>query len=168
MITNLTYQPDKGVSLNSIQIDWGFDRLTVRNLLGNTHQESNSIIDLSEFHNGSDDYNIAQRRDIYQNYDGLNNYFFLNYNKNDLLNEIEIYDGFTISIENITLSFGADFQEVVLLLKSITNYYKELSDGKYFFKNLKLTIANSDSLGSDGSNLAYFYCSQTVDHLNEE
>lgn len=168
MTTSLTYRPDKGVSFDDTQINWGFDRLNVRHLLGGIHRESNSVIDISEYNNGSKDYNIVQRRDIYQNYGGQDNFFFLNYDKDDFLKEIEIHKGIEILIGHIKLVFDTDFRDAVSLLKSISSDNKQISHGEYFFKDLKLTIADSESMGGDGEVLAYFYCSQNVNHLNDE
>ena len=164
-MTTIIYFPDKGISLNDIKIEWGFDRQVVRELLGNFHNESNTIIDLSLYHNGDKEFNIIQRRDIYENHGGDDNYFFLNYGKDDTLKEIEIHKGVLIFIGDIRLSFDTDFQEAVLLLKNISKYNNQISVGEHFYKDLKLTIANREFMGSEGNKLAYFYCSQNIDHL---
>ncbi|MBP6023023.1 hypothetical protein [Ferruginibacter sp.] len=165
MITTITYYPDLGVSINDIAINWGTDRFIIRQLLANQHKESNSITDLSEFHNGSNEYNIIQRRDIYENYQGHDNYFFFNYDKDDTLKEIEIHNGMEISVIGTKLSFDKDFQENVSLLKNISTDNRQVSNGEHFFKDLKLTIADNESMGGEDSVLSYFYCANNVDHL---
>ncbi|MCW3108005.1 MAG: hypothetical protein JWQ09_2511, partial [Segetibacter sp.] len=100
----------------------------------------------------------------YRKYTGL----LRGVHNDNLLKEIEIHSGIRISIGHIKLIFDTDFQEVVLLLKSISKDNRQISEGEHFFKDLKLTIANSESMGGDGEVLAYFYCSQNIDHLNDE
>ncbi len=58
-----------------------------------------------------------------------------------------------------------DIEKVTELLGNISNDKKLLSEGEYFFNDLKLTIASSDAMGGDGKELSYFYCSKDVTHL---
>ena len=165
MITSITYYPDKGISVNHIVINWGTHRNTIRQLLGDRHEEKNDIIDLSKYHNGSNDFNIIKRRDIYDNYQGQDNFFFFNYDKDDFLRDIEIHHGVEIIVVETKLSFDKTLEENVSLLKDISMDNKPMSDGEYFFTALKLTLADSESMGGEGPMLAYFYCAKNVDHL---
>ena len=168
MTTTITYFPDKGIYIDDKMINWDFDRFKIRNLLGNNHKEDDRIIDLSKYYDGNDEYNIIQRRDVYENYNGKENSFFLNYSKDDLLNEVEIHGGYTILIGDIKIDFDMNFDDAVSLLQSISIDNRQISDGEYFFKDLKLTIAHNEFMGGEGEELAYFYCSNNVDHLNDE
>ena len=58
-----------------------------------------------------------------------------------------------------------EIEKAAKLLDSISDDKKLLSDGEYFFKDLKLTIASSEAMGGNGSELSYFYCSKDVTHL---
>ena len=115
--------------------------------------------------NGDISKNIIQRRDIYENYKGQENFFFLNFDTNDKLTEIELHHGFNINIEGVDIDFSMDVEKVADLLTSISNDKKQLSDGEYFFEKLKLTIASSEAMGGEGNQLSYFYCSKDVTHL---
>jgi hypothetical protein len=165
MTVTLTYQVDKGVALNDVTLLWDLSRAKVRQLLGDTFQEDNQVIDLSQFHNGTSDFNIVQRRDIYRNYRGQDNYFFLNYDREDNLRDVEVHQGLDILIQNVKFNFETDFQEVMLLLKSVSSDNIKISDGEYFFKDLKLTISDGEAMGGEGHLLSYFYCTKDVEHL---
>ncbi|MEI9957794.1 MAG: hypothetical protein WDM90_16185 [Ferruginibacter sp.] len=143
-MTSFIYFPNEGISLNQIKIYWGDYRFDIQQLLHNKHSKSDSV----------------SKRDIYYNFNGEENYFFLNYDEKNLLIEVEIHNGILISINNILLKFGTDFQTAVSLLKNVSADNVETSAGEYLFKDLKLTISNSESMGGEGDNLAYFYCSK--------
>ena len=167
MKTSLTYHLDRGISINDTPINWGMNRLNVRQQLGGIYKESDSVIDMSKYNNGSNEDDIIQRRDIYKNYQGQDNFFFLNYDNKDLLIEVEICHGLDLQIQKVKLDFEMDFYEAVGLLKNISTDYQQTLDGEYLFKDLKLTIANSEARGGDGNLLAYFYCTKNIDHLIE-
>ena len=166
MNTTLTYYPGKGISINETEICWDFERFNIRQLLGNIHHENDSVIEISKYTDDRENLNIVFRRDIYENYCGGRNYFFLNYDKNNLLKNIEIHYGILIVLENLKLSFDMNFEDAVSLLKKLSSHNKELSQGEHFFKDLNLIIANGESLGGNGKELAYFYCSQNVDQAD--
>lgn len=139
----------------------------MRQLLKDRHEENNKIIDMSKYHDGSNNFNIIQRRDIYCNYQEQENFFFFNYDKDDFLSEIEIHHGIAIMVDETKLDFGKTFQENVSLLKNISLDNIEFSNGEHLFKDLKLTIADSESMGGEGPMLAYFYCAKNIDHLSD-
>jgi len=78
---------------------------------------------------------------------------------------MEILYGFEIKIENITLDFAKGIEETAALLDTISKDKTQLSEGEYFFKDLKLAIASHEARGGEGNELAYFYCSNDVSHL---
>ena len=134
-------------------------------MLNDNFEISNNVIDLSKHNNGDTSHNIIQRRDIYTNFQGQDNFFFLNFDNEDKLRDIEIHHGLDIKINGKVITFSMDIEKVAELLDNISDDKKLLSDGEYFFKNLKLTIASSDAVGGDGKELSYFYCSKDVTHL---
>lgn len=167
MILTLSYQPDKSISIDNILLLWDTDRQNVRQLLNETFQIADCVIDLSEYNNGDKSQNIIQRRDIYKNYKGQDNFFFLNYDIKDKLRDIEIHHGLEININEENFSFSTDINKVADLLQNISGDKTQLSDGEYFFRKLKLTIASAEAMGGEGNNLSYFYCSKDITHLTE-
>ena len=160
MTITITYQPDKGVYIGDTLLLWGNDRQQVRTLLNDNYEIGDNVIDL-----GDPNQNIIQRRDIYKNYQEQDNFFFLNYDDNEQLTEVEVHHGINIEVAGITIDFSMDIVKAADLLGSISADNKRLSDGEYFFKDLKLTIACDDTMGGDGNELSYFYCSKDVSHL---
>ncbi len=165
MTITVTYQPDKSVSFGDAVLFWDTDRQQVRTLLKEKFKIADNVIDLSQDNNGDTSKNIIQRRDIYKNYKGQENFFFLNFDSNDKLTEIELHHGFIIGITGVDIDFSMDIEKVSELLTSISNDKKQLSEGEYFFEKLKLTIASSEAMGGEGTELAYFYCSKDISHL---
>ncbi len=169
MATTLTYQPDKGIALGDILLLWGTGRQQVRTLLNARFEVNDNSIELSQNSEVDAPCNIIQRRDIYTNYRELDNLFFLNFDTNDLLTEVELHHGIDINIEGVVIDFSMGIEKVVDLLDSISaGEKKELSEGEYFFKKLKLTIASSDAMGGEGNELSYFYCSNDITHLIDD
>jgi len=168
MIITLTYQPDKGVSFDETILLSGTDRRQIRTLLNDKFKIGDNVVDLSKYNNGDTSQNIVQRRDIYKNYKGQNNFFFLNFDTNERLKEVELHYGLRIKIKDVNILFSMNIEKVAQLLDIVSNEKKQLSEGEYFYKNLKLTIASSKAVGGDGNKLSYFYCSKDVTHLMEE
>lgn len=161
----LEYYPDTGFSINSENFKWGDSREAIRQKLGQTHQEDDRIIGLGQYFGGDVSHDIYQRRDIYENLSSSENSFFLSYDSQLKLDQIEVHEGITILIANIVLTFGEDIDKYVLALKSMDDEHLELDEGNHLFKNLKLTISNSEANGGDGNGLSYFYASTDVSHL---
>jgi hypothetical protein len=105
MAITLTYQPDKGVSFDDALLLWGTDRQQVRTLLNDKFEIADNVVDLSQYNNGDTSQNIIQRRDIYKNYRGQDNFFFLNFDTNDKLTEVELHYGLDVKIEDVSLDF---------------------------------------------------------------
>ncbi len=164
----LTYEPDKSVSFGDTMLLWGANREQVRTLLNDKFDIDDNVADLSQYNNGDTSQNIIQRRDIYKNYKRQDSFFFLNFDTNDQLTEVELHYGLDIKIKDVSIDFSMDIENAAKLLDSISNQKEQLSEGEYFYKNLKLTIASSGAMGGDGSELSYFYCSKDVSHLIEK
>ena len=165
MAITLTYQLGKSVSVGDTLLSWGTDREQVRRLLNDKFEIGDNVVDLSQYNNGNTSKNITQRRDIYKNYRGQDNFFFLNFDANDRLAEVELHYGFIISINNVKIDFSMAIENVAELLVNISGDKTQLSPGEYFFKDLKLTIASGFATDGYGDELSYFYCSKDVSHL---
>lgn len=167
MSITLTYEPGKGVSFGNILLLWDTERQKVRTLLKGQFEIGDSVLDVSEYFDGDSSQNIIMRRDIYKHFQGQDNYFFLDYDKNDRLTDVELHYGLNINIKGVSLDFSMDIGQVAQLLDSISDDKEQLVEGEYFYKNLKLTIASSKAMGGEGGELGYFYCSKDVTHLIE-
>jgi len=165
MTSTLTYLPDKGFTINDRFLSWGLDRTIVREMLGGNFKDSDHTTDLSNYHNGNHEFDIIQRRDIYKNYNDCNNFFFLKYNSEHSLMELEISDGFIIEIHDTKIRFNITIAEAVLSLRTLSDKYTELSEGEYLFADLKLVVASSEAMGGGGDTVSYFYCSSDITHL---
>jgi hypothetical protein len=160
MAITLTYQPDEGVFIDDRSFLWGSNRQQVRKLLNNKFEIDDNVIDL-----GDSTQKLIQRRDIYKNYQDQDNFFFLNFDESEQLTEVEVHHGLIINVAGVIIDFSMDIEKAADLLDTISSGTKRFSDGTYFFKDLKLTIASSDAMGGDGNALSYFYCSKDVSHL---
>lgn len=161
MTTELEYQPDLGIKLNSKTINWKTNRDDVRKLIGLPFKEFDRVVELGA------DKSILSRRDIYENINGGKNYFFFIYNADNVLNEIEIHWGIDIYVKGVKLIFEKDIKENVKALATISDNFMEIEPGNYLFPDLKLTIADKDSFGGEGHDLGYFYASTDIKHLEE-
>jgi len=176
MSLTLKYIPNVGISINDIELPWGIERELARRLLNGTYKSDDQVIDLSAEHNGSVDYIFHQKRDIYENYLisidkkpwEIDNLFFLGYDKNNLLSEVDIHAGLQIVVIASFISFEQKLPDIVQNLLNISPETIQSGDGEYFFKDLKLTVSDERAMGGEGDNLGYFYCAANVDHLIEE
>jgi hypothetical protein len=168
MAITLTYEPNKGVSFDDTSLLWGTDRQQVRTLLNAKFEVGDNIFDLSQYDHNDTSENIIQRRDIYENYQGQNNFFFLNFDTAEQLIEVELHHGLDINLKGIVINFSMGIEKVVDLLESVSTDKIQLSEGEYFFKELKLTIANSNAKGGEGNEISYFYCCKDITHLIED
>jgi hypothetical protein len=160
MEITLTYHPDKGILIGDRLLLWNTDREQARTLLNGEFEIEDNVFDL-----GDTFQNIVQQRDIYKNYQGENNFFFLNFDENEQLTEVEVHHGLQINVSGVIIDFSMDIEKAANLLERIAGDIKQLSGGEYFFKDLKLTIASNNAMGGEGNELAYFYCSKDVSHL---
>ncbi|WP_299149831.1 hypothetical protein [uncultured Dokdonia sp.] len=159
--------PNKGFKLNSDIIHWNDDRKSVRHNLKNQHKEDDNVIELSQFFDGDTSHNIDQKRDVYKDINGTENFFFLNYDKDNLLSELELHYGIKVMIYNIKLEFEKDINICLKQLSSKGYEFKEIEQRNYLFEKLKITIADSTSIGGDGTELSYLYSGRTIEHLIE-
>lgn len=164
----IEYIPNTGFKMNSVLFTWDDKRNIIRGNLNLKHKADDRVIELAQYWDGDESKNIKQKRDIYENYGGGNNYFFLNYGEDDKLEAIEFHWGASIMVGGVELNFEQDLDDCVNRLDKIDNEKIALEEGSYLFKNLKITLANSESLGGEGNGLGYFYASRDISHLIEE
>ena len=160
MPITLTYHPNEGVLLGEDLLLWGSDRQQTRTVINGEFEISDNVIDL-----GDASQNITLHRDIYENYQGQANFFFLNFDEDEKLSEVEVHHGLIIKVDGVVIDFSMDLEKAAALLERISGDRQRLPDGGYFFKALKLTIANGETMGGEGIQLSYFYCSNDVSHL---
>ena len=163
----IEYISDKGFILGTNSINWGDDRKMVREKLKNRHEEDDDIIEMAELFSNDLNHNTERRRDIYEDIDNEENYFFLSYDKESCLNELEVHWGINVQINDVEMEFEKDINIYLKQLKSKGYKYIELEKGTYLFNKLKITIADSESMGGDGKDLSYFYAGKNIEHLIE-
>jgi hypothetical protein len=161
----IEYLPEVGFVLDSKKIKWENDRLETRNDLDLDFKEDDKFIDMSKYFDGDTDKNIQQKRDVYKNVNSDNDLFFLNYDSNNKLVELEVHDGFEIKIGNFQLDFNTKLLEIIKRFNQEGTECVKLEEGNYLLPKLKITIADSESMGGNGKKLSYFYCSSDVSHL---
>ncbi|UTD14791.1 hypothetical protein [Tenacibaculum mesophilum] len=159
--------PDKGFKLNSEFFYWSDERKSVRQKLKTHYKEDDRVIEMSQFFDGDTNHNIDQKRDIYEDTNGMKNYFFLSFDKDNKLCDLEVHWGIKILIDNIEMEFGKDIDIYLNHLKLKGYDFKEIEQGNYLFEKLKITIADSESTGGEGNGLSYFYFGQNIKHLIE-
>lgn len=164
---NIEYLINEGFIFNSIKIEWNNDRNSVREKFKNKHKEADKIIEIAHFFEGNENMNIHQKRDIYENLNSKNDILFLNYDKDDKLRELEVHSGFDILINNIQLVFGNEISDFLNQFQKIGIEYSETEKDSYLLPKLKMTIADSESMGGNGTGLSYFYASYEISHLTE-
>lgn len=164
----IEYIPNLGFIVNSQKFLWGQERNIIREYLKNQHTEEDKIIEMSEFFDGDTSFDIEQKRDIYHDINAEENYFFLNYDNDGNLEALEIHSGVLILIKDFELVFEKDINNYLKYFNSIGENYLEIEYGNFLFENLKMTIANSESMGGEGNGLSYFYSSNDIEHLKEE
>jgi len=164
---NLIYIPKHGFQIESEKFNWNDDRTSVRKKLQNQHKDDDRVIEMADFFGRDKSHNIEQKRDIYQDINDSTNYFFLSYGKDDKLSELEVHSGIQIRVKNVELKFQTDINESLKELEKSGENYLETEEGNYLFENLKMTIANSESMGGEGNGLSYFYGAKDIEHLIE-
>ena len=163
----LTILPNQGFKLNAHIFNWNDERESVRQKLKHQHKEDDKVIAMSQFFDGDTSHDIDQKRDIYQDIDGMKNYFFLNYNKDNLLTALEVHWGVKIWIDNIAMEFEKDINIYLNQLQLKGYDFYEIDQGNYLFEKLKITIADAESIGGDGNGLSYLYSGQHIEHLQK-
>lgn len=156
--TYITYLQDQGLKLNSITISWGEDRLSIRNKLGRKYVCDDSDIDIEQ-------EKIVRRKDFYMKNEEQDFYLVLSYSAEDMLEELELSGDFEISIQDVAISSNKSIWDTLPALDSLDASRIEIETEQFLYPKLKIAISSAESMGADGDNLHYFYCSNNIDHL---
>lgn len=160
----LEYIPRVGFVFEGKEVRWRSSRSVVRGNLGGIFEEEDRMVDLSEYFEDDENHTIEQRRDLY--HDEEDSYcFYLNYDEEDLLTELEVHSGLAILVNGHEMEFDSDIYRILESMNDSGNRGIELEEGNYLFQDLKMTIASSAATGGDGNGLAYFYGAENVEHL---
>ncbi len=159
----LQYQPANKVAIDKVALEFNEKRDSIRVKLGQIYEEYNEVVQLGTPHMDP----IYQRRDIYKNINATDNYFFLNYDKNDLLSEVEIHRCEKINVFDVSFDFDEELDSIVLRLSKYSSVVRK-SEGEYFLRELKVVISSRAHMGGEGDTLGYFYCSSDVAHLEDD
>jgi hypothetical protein len=150
------------LSFDDTILKFGDTRSEIRlKLVSHKYTEENEVIDLST---SIQELVMEERKDIYEECTCEMDFFTLKYNKEDLLNEVEVHYVERIKVEESEFTFNEDIDTIATILSS-TDDEIEKREGEYIFRGLKAVIWNREKIGSEGNELGYFYCSSDISHL---
>jgi hypothetical protein len=156
---NIEYIPHVGFRIDGKVFLWSMDRNEARKLLDNKHKDDDQTINL-----GDDE--LCQKRDIYENINESDNYFFFNYDEHNNLRDLEVHWGVCILVENIPIIFDEDIKCTLAKFKELSITYKELEKGEYLLEALQIVLATNKRMGGDDNGVGYFYCYCNMDYTN--
>lgn len=159
----LHYLLKNKILIDDVALEFNEARESVRMKLAGSYKADNQIMQIGS----SDKQSMYQRRDIYQNLNSTENFFFLSYDKNDLLSELEVHQCDKIKVLDALFDFNDELDSIALELCRYSPINNQ-SEGEYFFKDLKIVIMDKTQMGGEGSTLGYFYCAADVTHLEDE
>jgi hypothetical protein len=157
----LQYFPIDKIVIDGIILKFQEKRQSVREKLAREFEEDDQIIPLS------DSETLYQQRDIYKGESSAENFYFLNYDRNGLLCEVEVHRCDRIEVMGHWFDFNDDLDSIALVLSKNTEI-SIISEGEYFFKGLKLVLRDRRSTGGEGTTLGYFYCASDITHLDDK
>jgi len=156
------YIPTKEFIVDHVRLQFGTHRDIVRVKLGLVYEEQNQFIQINELFAP-----IIQRRDIYNRRNSTGDYFFLNYDKNDLLRDVEIHWCEKIQVYDFLFDFDCEIDFIAAELSKYSHINKK-GDGEYFFKDIHISIIDEMHMGGEEkSTMSYFYCATDVSHLDD-
>ena len=145
--------PLKEIIINKIRLPFGIPRELVRAKLAAAYEEQNEEILLEDVN-----HPIFLRRDLYNQLQANDSYFFLNYNQNDLLVELEVHHCKKIRL--FDMEFG--FMDEAELIASELSHHADVTDekeGYWHFGGIRVHLMDEKQMGEEGnSNLGYFCC----------
>ncbi|MEC3907833.1 hypothetical protein VOI54_12460 [Tamlana sp. 2201CG12-4] len=156
------YYPDKGIKIDGLTLNWKENRTDNRKKLKNSHTAKDKTFDI-----GDGKTLIISRKDIYKNYNSKENYFFLKYDENDKLQELEVHIGATIKIIDFTIGFDQPLSNFIDELKDHKIEVTEMDRGNYLIPDYKMTMADDEHMGGNGFGLSYFYATDDISHLTK-
>ncbi|KAA2242768.1 hypothetical protein F0L74_09580 [Chitinophaga agrisoli] len=156
------YLSTKEFVLDNIQLQFGASRESVRAQLGRTYEEQNRVIPL-----GGTEPPIIVRNDIYDDSESTGDFFSLNYDKDDLLMELEIHHCDGIQIFEFSFDFNDEMETIATGLSKYAPITRN-EDGEWFFKDLHISMTDEMHMGGEeSSTMGYFYYALNVSHLEE-
>lgn len=156
----LNYIPKKKILIDTASIYFGENRESVRNKIEETFKEDNQIIETGTLNLD----NIYIRRDIYEYMDSTESYFFLSYDNDDLLIEIEVHKCTQIKVLDIIFDFNTNLNSITSQLSKYS-IVENKSKGEIFLKDINILLMDKEHMGGAGNTLGYFYCASDVSHL---
>jgi hypothetical protein len=156
----IIYLPMNTISIDGFSIMFKEKRELVRAKLGKEYAEDNQIISISE----SQQDEIHIRRDIFTDSKSNKYFFFLGYDKEDLLSDMEVHRCEKIIVNEFAFGFDDDLDFIASKLASYSSV-KKRGKGEYFFEDIRVSILDESQMGGEGDSLAYFYCAENVTHL---
>ncbi len=156
--------PGTGIRINQHDIEWGMSRESVRQRLGMPHKVDDYVFELKKYFPNEDKPPIETWRDIYKNWRGEDNYFFLYYDRDQRLTQLELHWGMPIRIGTVVLNFGEPLDSAVKQLAETGIAHRAIEEG-LLFEREKFTLSDGAMIGSDREGLAYFYAAADVSHI---
>jgi hypothetical protein len=120
---------------------------------------------MAEYFDGSSEFNITQNRDVYELFDNENCLFFLNYDKEQKLQEIEIRNNVVFKIGASVFSLNSPLDQVILEMQTFSGKMIQIEEGGYLFIDLGIVFWCEDFFANSSPRLDYIYCSRDVSHL---
>ena len=145
--------PLKEIIIDKIRLPFGIPRELVRAKLGVTFEEQNEEIQLENA--GTP---IIHRRDLYNQLQSNDSYFFLHYNENDCLIELEVHHCKKIKLYNLEFNF---MDEAELIASELSHHadLTEEKDGYWHFGDIRVFLMDETQMGEEeNGNLGYFCC----------
>lgn len=141
-------------------ISFGSKRNDIREVLDVEYEIEDQVI---SFGDGEPPMNI--KRDVYQD-SKFRYYFFLNYDNDDFLEEIEVHYCEKIILPEFEINFHLNFND--LIRKMMGNYNtKIISEGEILLLSLNMVMASDKKMGGESENLSYVYFAKNINHLME-
>jgi hypothetical protein len=163
----LEYMPGIGFRIGAHKFTWGMPRESARQQLDMTHEADDQITDLTKHFSDGEKHTIEIRRDIYTNHGGGKSSFFLGYDTEERLMDIEVHAGMRIHVGAVAFEFDEPLEQILARL-SAAGYAHRLDDEGAVFAKEKFNLSDNVMMGGDGHGLAYFYAAADISHLLED
>lgn len=145
--------PLKEIIIDKIRLPFGITRELARAKLGGVYEEQNEEILLE-----GTTQPIIQRRDLYNQVES-SDFFFLHYDQDDQLTELEVHHCKRIKLFDIEFNFTDEAELIASELSHHAAVTQELT-GHWHFPALHVYLMDEKYMGGeDSSLLGYFACS---------
>lgn len=144
--------PLKGLKCQTVELFFGSNRKSNRELLGNEE----------EFN-----YSRSTSEDSYKEYQNTDTWIRLSYDINDRLNEIEFLQG-CLRIREYKMIGIQDHMNQLLQNFNNINFRLIRKEDYWIDINNKFTVSSSKDMGGDTNECVYFYTTNKIDHLLDE